>query len=144
MDPGGAVFELDHRLAADTHRVGELQLSRVLLFDDARFPWLVLVPRLPGLHDLIDLARDDQHRLLDEIDRCARVLHALDTPHKLNVAALGNVVAQLHVHVIARRTDDDAWPRPVWNVGERVRFGAAALHARLAALRAALRIDADA
>lgn len=140
MPQPSAAFELDPRLAADTHRVGDLELSRVLLFDDARFPWLVLVPRLPDLRDLIDLGHDDQHRLLDEINACAHVLHALDKPHKLNVAALGNVVAQLHVHVIARNTNDAAWPRPVWNVGERLPFEADALQARLAVLRAALRL----
>ena len=136
-----AAFELDPRLAADTHRVGDLALSRVLLFDDARFPWLVLVPRQAGLRDLIDLAHDDQHQLLDEVNRCAHVLHALDKPDKLNIAALGNVVAQLHVHVIARYVSDAAWPRPVWNVGERVAFDADALQRRLGSLRAALRIE---
>jgi len=136
-----AAFALDPRLAADTHRVGDLALSRVLLFDDARFPWLVLVPRQPGLRDLIDLPHDDQHQLLDEINLCAHVLHALDRPDKLNIAALGNVVAQLHVHVIARYESDAAWPRPVWNVGERAPFAADALQRRLGTLRAALRIE---
>ena len=136
-----SAFALDQRLAADTHRVGDLALSRVLLFDDARFPWLVLVPRQAGLRDLIDLAHDDQHQLLDEVNRCAHVLHALDKPDKLNIAALGNVVAQLHVHVIARYASDAAWPRPVWNVGERVLFEADALQRRLGTLRAALRIE---
>lgn len=136
-------FVLDSRLAADTHRVGDFPLSRVLLMDDARFPWLILVPRRPGLRDLIDLAREDQQVLLDEINRCAHVLHALEKPDKLNIAALGNVVAQLHVHVIARRTTDAAWPRPVWNVGEREGCAAPALGRRLAALRAALRFHHD-
>lgn len=139
--PASAAFALDPRLAADTHRVGDLALSRVLLFDDARFPWLVLVPRQPGLRDLIDLPHDDQHLLLDEVNRCAHVLHALHKPDKLNIAALGNVVAQLHVHVIARHASDAAWPRPVWNVGESVAFEADALQRRLGALRAALRIE---
>ena len=142
MAASAAAFELDPRLAADTHRVGDLALSRVLLFDDARFPWLVLVPRQPGLRELIDLARDDQQRLLDEINRCAHVLHALDKPDKLNVAALGNVVAQLHVHVIARFTRDAAWPRPVWNAGERSAYAPDALRRRLAALRTALHLEA--
>lgn len=137
-------FVLDARLAADAHRVGDLPLSRLLLMDDARFPWLILVPRRPQLRDLIDLARDEQHVLLDEIDRCAHVLHALDKPDKLNIAALGNVVAQLHVHVIARRTTDAAWPRPVWNVGTREAYAADALRKRLASLRTALHLDADA
>lgn len=136
-----AAFELDPRLAADTHRVGDLALSRVLLFDDVRFPWLVIVPRQSGLRELIDLPHDDQHRLLEEINSCAHVLHALDKPDKLNIAALGNVVAQLHVHVIARYTSDAAWPRPVWNIGERIRFDDAALRRRLGSLRAALRIE---
>lgn len=139
--PGSAAFTLDPRLAADTHRIGDLVLSRVLLFDDARFPWLVLVPRKSGLRDLIDLPHDDQHQLLDEVNRCAHVLHALDKPDKLNIAALGNVVAQLHVHVIARYASDAAWPRPVWNVGERVPFGADALRRRIGSLRSALRIE---
>ena len=136
-----AAFALDPRLAADTHRVGDLALSRVLLFDDARFPWLVLVPRQPGLRDLIDLRHDDQHQLLDEINRCAHVLHALDRPDKLNIAALGNVVAQLHVHVIARYESDAAWPRPVWNVGERDPYAPDAVQRRLRPLRAALHLE---
>ena len=115
-------FVLDPRLAADAHVIGELELSRVLLMDDARFPWLILVPRLPDKRDLTDLARDDQHQLLDEINRVAHVLHAIAKPDKLNVASLGNVVAQLHVHVIARYHGDAAWPRPVWGVGERTPY----------------------
>jgi diadenosine tetraphosphate (Ap4A) HIT family hydrolase len=137
-------FTLDPRLAADTQLVGDLPLSRILLTDDTRFPWLILVPRRGGMRDLIDLSRDDQHALLDEINRCAHVLHAIDKPHKLNVAALGNVVAQLHVHVIARQTHDAAWPRPVWNVGERIAFAPDALQTRLARLRTALRIASEA
>ena len=144
MPPPNAAFELDPRLAADTHRVGDLALSRVLLFDDTRFPWLILVPRQPALRDLIDLAHDEQHVLLDEINRCAHVLHALDKPDKLNIAALGNVVAQLHVHVIARYTRDAAWPKPVWNVGERAPFAEEPLRLRLAALRTALRLESGA
>ncbi len=108
-------FVLDSRLAADTRLIGELELSRVLLMDDARFPWLILVPRLADMRDLTDLARDAQHRLLDEINRVAHVLHAIAKPDKLNIASLGNVVAQLHVHMIARYHGDPAWPRPVWS-----------------------------
>jgi diadenosine tetraphosphate (Ap4A) HIT family hydrolase len=131
-------FVLDPRLAGDTHRVGDLELSRVLLMDDARFPWLILVPRRADLRELTDLDTGDQQRLLAEIDRCARVLHALEKPDKLNIAALGNVVAQLHVHVIARRASDAAWPRPVWGFGEREPYTTDALPKRLAAMRRAL------
>jgi len=134
-------FELDPRLAADAALVGDLPLSRLLLMNDARFPWLILVPRRSGLRDLIDLPRDDQHVLLDEINRCAHVLHALEKPDKLNVAALGNVVAQLHVHVVARHMRDAAWPRPIWGVGDREPYGRAALDTRLSALRTALHLE---
>ncbi|HET9189628.1 MAG TPA: HIT domain-containing protein [Rudaea sp.] len=131
-------FVLDPRLAGDTHRVGDLELTRVLLMDDARFPWLILVPRRANLRELTDLGTGDQQRLLAEIDRCARVLHTLEKPDKLNIAALGNVVAQLHVHVIARRASDAAWPRPVWGFGEREPYTTDALPQRLAAMRRAL------
>lgn len=132
-DPGG--FALDPRLAADTRPVGDLPLSRVLLMDDARFPWLVLVPRHAGLVELDDLPRDDRITLLDEIELAGRALRALAAPDKLNVAALGNVVAQLHVHVVARVRDDAAWPRPVWGVGERAPYPADAAAERIAHLR---------
>ena len=134
-----AAFELDARLATDTHLVGDLELSRVLLMNDARFPWLILVPRRAGMHDLIDLAPAEQHVLLDEIGRCSTALRSMNNPDKLNIAALGNVVAQLHVHVIARHLHDAAWPRPVWGVGEREAYAAGALELRLSGLRAALR-----
>jgi len=132
-------FELDARLAADTHVVGDLELSRVLLMDDARFAWLIVVPRRAGMRDLIDLALDDQHVLLREIGRCAHALRDMDKPDKLNIAALGNVVAQLHVHVIARHQHDAAWPRPVWGAGTALHYDASTLQRRLASLRAALR-----
>ena len=137
-------FTLDPRLVADTHTVGDMAFSRLLLMDDARFPWLILVPRRAGLHELIELPRDEQHILLDELNRCAHVLHALDKPDKLNIAALGNVVAQLHVHVIARYANDAAWPRPVWGCGgDRAPYASDTLRMRLNALRSALRLDGD-
>lgn len=132
-DAGG--FALDPRLAADTRLVGDLPLSRVLLMDDARFPWLVLVPRRAGLVELHDLPRAERIVLLDEIDRTATALTRIFRPDKLNVAALGNVVAQLHVHVIARFHADAAWPRPVWGVGERVPYATADAADRIDRLR---------
>ena len=141
MTGADTTFALDPRLAADTRALGDLELSRVLLMDDARFPWLILVPRRSGLRELIELGRSDQQTLLDEINRCAHVLHALEKPAKLNVAALGNVVAQLHVHVIARFSGDAAWPRPVWGVGAAEPYAQGALDARLKSLRAALHLE---
>lgn len=112
-------FVLDPRLAAETTVLGELGLCRVLLMDDARFPWLILVPKRAGLVEIIDLAAGDLVRLIEEIATASGVLEAATSPHKLNVAALGNVVRQLHVHIVARFENDAAWPRPVWGQGER-------------------------
>ena len=131
-------FALDPRLAADTHAIGALPFSELLLMDDARFPWVILVPRIAGARELIDLDEGDQRLLLGEIDRVARALESLLHPDKLNIAALGNVVPQLHVHVIARFTGDTAWPNPVWGRGERVAYGQRERAARIAALRTAL------
>jgi diadenosine tetraphosphate (Ap4A) HIT family hydrolase len=131
-------FTLDPRLAADTHAIGALPFSELLLMDDARFPWVILVPRIAGARELIDLDEGDQRLLLGEIDRVARALESLLHPDKLNIAALGNVVPQLHVHVIARFTDDAAWPNPVWGRGERAAYGERERVARIAMLRSAL------
>ncbi len=133
-------FVLDARLAGDTHEIGDLGLCRVLLMDDARFAWLILVPRIAGARELIDLDAGDQQALLAEVVRVGRVLEDLVRPDKLNIAALGNVVPQLHVHVIARHDDDAAWPQPVWGVGTRMPYAATERAARIAALRGALAI----
>ncbi|MBX3692612.1 HIT domain-containing protein [Dokdonella sp.] len=131
-------FTLDPRLAGDTHVVADLALSRVLLMDDARWPWLILVPRRAGLRELLDLDLDAQQLLLDEIHRAGRALQRLHAVDKLNIAALGNVVAQLHVHVIARQVGDAAWPQPVWGRGEREPYSADTVRAGIDALRTAL------
>lgn len=110
-------FEIHPQLVTDSHPVCELALSSVRLIDDRRWPWLILVPRRPYTSELVDLSEREQMALLAEINRACRVLQRLFRTDKLNVAALGNVVSQLHVHVIARHRDDDAWPRPVWGVG---------------------------
>lgn len=127
-------FVLDARLAGDTVPVLDLPLCTVRLMDDARFPWLLLVPRREGLVDWIDLPRDAQHALADEVDLACRVLRALHASDKLNVATLGNVVAQMHVHVIARFRADAAWPAPVWGAGVREPYAADERDARVRAL----------
>ena len=109
-----AAFDLDPRLAADTVHVGDLALSSVLLMDDARFPWLILVPRRPAISELTDLSPEDGAALHAEMRLAVGVMLALAKPDKVNVAALGNVVAQLHVHVVGRFLSDPAWPGPVW------------------------------
>ncbi|WAC27722.1 HIT domain-containing protein [Ancylobacter sp. SL191] len=117
-------FRLDPRLEADTFPVGDLSLCTVRLMNDARFPWLILVPRQPDLAELIDLDDAARARLTTEIDAASRVLKAATGCDKLNVAALGNMVRQLHIHVIARFTTDAAWPGPVWGVGQRKDYAA--------------------
>lgn len=129
---------LDPRLAADTFAVVTLTLCDVRLMDDARYPWLVLVPRRVGAVEVLDLGDTDRTALWVEVEHCARVLRDLHRPDKLNVAALGNVVAQLHVHVIARFEGDDAWPRPVWGVHPPRRYPPADAAGRLSALAHAL------
>ena len=108
------IWSLHPQLAQDTVPVGDLALSRVLLANDANYPWLILVPRRPGLIELIDLEENEQVQLLGEIAAAARALKSITECEKLNIAALGNQVPQLHVHVIARRHSDAAWPKPVW------------------------------
>ena len=113
----GSGFVLDPQLDNDTHEIGRMGLSRVLLMNDARFPWIILVPERSGMAELIDLAPADLALLWDEITRASEALKAMYSPDKLNVAALGNMVRQLHVHVVARFASDPAWPKPVWGSG---------------------------
>lgn len=112
--PLSARYALDPRLADDTHPLATLDLCEVRLMDDANYPWLVLVPRVANARELIDLDADQRRQLTDEIDIAARAIRDVFRPFKLNVAALGNLVPQLHVHVIGRNEDDPAWPAPVW------------------------------
>ena len=115
-------FALDSRLATDTVPVGDLALCSVHLMDDARFPWLILVPRRGGASELTDLTAEDAAALMDEIRIAVGVMQALAKPDKVNVGALGNVVPQLHVHVVGRFLSDPAWPGPVWGYGTRTPY----------------------
>lgn len=108
------MFELDERLNKDTWFIGDMALCQALLMNDSQFPWVILVPRRENCRELIDLQGEDRELLWRESDAVSLALRNLFSPHKLNVAALGNVVPQLHLHHIARFTDDRAWPQPVW------------------------------
>lgn len=133
-----ANFDLDPRLAADTHVLFDLPLNRVLLMDDARWPWLVLVPRRAGLTELVELNPDERRLWWTELDHCAAWVRAQAGVRKLNVAALGNVVAQLHVHLIGRCPDaDPVWPRPVWGTPGALPYDSAACDAIRRSLRPA-------
>lgn len=107
-------WSLHPQLAKDTIEIGDLPLARTLLMNDANYPWLVLVPRRLDAVEIIDLDENQQVQLMNEIAMLARVLKDVTACHKLNIGAIGNLVPQLHVHLVARRRDDAAWPRPVW------------------------------
>ncbi|HEY8550584.1 MAG TPA: HIT domain-containing protein [Vicinamibacterales bacterium] len=110
-------FLLHPQLSADTYEVTRLALCSVRLMNDRRFPWLVLVPQREDVTELFDLDEDDRVLLMEEVVLACTVMRDLYQAEKLNVAALGNQVPQLHVHVIARFRHDAAWPKPVWGVG---------------------------
>ena len=131
-------FTLHPRLAADTIEAARWPLCRVLLMNDARFPWLILVPERPSLRDVHDLPAVDRAILIEEIARASRLLQDRLKADKVNVAALGNQVPQLHVHVIARFIGDPAWPNPVWSQGAPQPMTATEQKARLAPLSAGL------
>jgi len=131
------MFELDPVLAGDTVVLGDFPLSRLLLSRDANYPWFILVPRRAGVTEICDLPWDDQVQLLRESGFLCEKLRIWFEPHKLNVAALGNVVAQLHVHHIVRYRHDPAWPAPVWGKQPAVTYETGAL-VRIRALFAGL------
>lgn len=135
------MFEIDPAFVATSEPVGELPLCHVRLQADARWPWLVLIPRGAGLRELEDLSADQRAVLMEEIVRAGGAVRAMGAAlgrpaEKLNVGALGNVTPQLHVHVVGRRADDAAWPGPVWGVGQALAYPAElSAQARAAARR---------
>jgi diadenosine tetraphosphate (Ap4A) HIT family hydrolase len=128
-------WTLDPQLARDTLPLGDLVLSRVLLMQDANYPWLILVPRQAGIVEITDLNRDARAALMQEISEAAAALQAVTACDKINVAALGNMVPQLHVHVVARRRTDPAWPKPVFGQVPPRAYDPAALAQLMDALR---------
>lgn len=107
-------WQLDPQLANDSHPLASTSLCEIRLMDDANYPWLIVVPRVDGARELFDLSATQRAQLIEDVSHAGSVLNAVFAPDKLNVAALGNLVPQLHVHVIARHLQDPAWPAPVW------------------------------
>jgi diadenosine tetraphosphate (Ap4A) HIT family hydrolase len=128
-------------LARDTIMLGDMPLSQVLLVNDANWPWLLLVPRRLGVRDIIDLDEVEQAQLTTEMSRAARALKAVTVCDKLNIAALGNVVPQLHVHVIARREGDAGWPKPIWGAAPAIAYQTQDIESFKASLRRKIWID---
>ena len=133
-------FALDPRLAADTRVIGDLPLSRALLMNDARYPWVILTPRRLGAIEIRDLDIAERAQLMEELALVAATLRSLPDVEKINIGMLGNIVPQLHAHVIGRRSGDPAWPGPVWGVGRAIAYEATTLDARLNWLKTKLRI----
>jgi len=133
-----SAFSLDTRLANDTIDLGRLGICRVLLMQDARYPWLILVPERAGLSELIELTPTDETSVWQTIRLASEALKAVSTPLKLNVGALGNVVRQLHIHIVARNEGDEAWPGPVWGKGTAVPYEDTQRDSLIAALKKAL------
>jgi len=134
-NPDAAGWTLDPQIERDTTAIGDLALCRVLLMRDANYPWLILVPRRIRASEIVDLDTADRSQLMVEIADASRALKAVTGCDKINVAALGNVVPQLHVHVIGRFRTDPAWPKPVWNAVPARDYDAAARYRLTAALR---------
>ncbi len=111
-------FDLDGRLETDSVFIADGPLSQFRLMNDARYPWLVLVPRIAAASEWLDLPEYQQQILLSEINTAGKILREHFPCEKINIGALGNIVRQLHVHVIARTSQDDAWPGPVWGQGK--------------------------
>ncbi|MBU2704702.1 HIT domain-containing protein [Zooshikella marina] len=107
-------FTLAEQLQQDTIKVGDFSLSSLLLMNDQRYPWFILVPRVPGIEEIYQLSAQDQQQLWWEVSYISEKLKDIFAADKMNIAALGNKVRQLHIHIIARQQSDDAWPEPVW------------------------------
>jgi diadenosine tetraphosphate (Ap4A) HIT family hydrolase len=134
-------WTLHPQLHRDTASLGDLPLSRVLVINDANYPWLLLVPRRPDITEVIDLDEVEQAQLMTEVTRVARALRNVTACHKLNIAALGNAVPQLHVHIIARFRNDAAWPKPVWGAVPPRNYEREDLHNFVAPLRKKIWLD---
>jgi len=130
-------FVIDSQLKQTSYPLTSLDVCDLRLVDDQRWPWLLIIPRVPHAVELIDISPDLRAQVWLEIDHVGRVMRDQFSPHKLNIAALGNQVRQLHVHCIARFPEDEAWPNPVWGVGDSVPYDSELLNSRLIALRGA-------
>src|SRR5882757_1683813 len=134
-------WSLHPQLARDTMSIGDLPLARVLVVNDANWPWLLLVPRRLDVREIIDLDEVEQAQLMTEISRVSRAMKTVTACDKLNIAALGNVVPQLHVHVIARREGDAGWPKPVWGAAPPVAHDKTELDRFVSALRCKIWVE---
>lgn len=132
------MFELHPKLAADTVTIGQFRLSMVLLHRDATYPWVVLVPKRENMREIFHLSGEDQLQLTRESSHLSDVMTSVFAPTKMNIAAIGNLIPQLHIHHVARYSDDAAWPRSIWGVTEPKAYEEDVLEKMLSKLRASL------
>lgn len=130
-------LQLDSRLKTDSTFVIDLRLCQVRLSHNAAVPWILLIPNQPAVFEIIDLSDINQRLLMQEISLSSQVMRQLFRPTKLNIASLGNIVPQLHVHIIARHMNDKAWPNPIWNSGVSAAYHSTALDERINQLKEA-------
>ena len=131
-------WKLDAQIERDTAPVGDLTLCSIRAMNDATYPWLVLMPRRAGVSEIIDLSEVDRTQLMTEISAAATVLKDITRCDKLNIGAIGNLVPQLHIHIVARRRGDPAWPKPVWGAAPPVAYAPQTLEAFVEAVREAV------
>ena len=132
------MFKLHPQLATDTVALGQFELSLVLLQKDANYPWCVLVPKRMNMREIHHLSEQDQVQLIRESSHLAEVMTSIFAPAAMNIAELGNIVPQLHIHHVARFESDVAWPGPIWGAQPRLNYSASELEERIARLRDAL------
>ncbi|MTI64052.1 HIT family protein [Methylophaga sp.] len=132
------MYELHPKLAQDTFSIGEYELSEVRLMNDTRYPWVILVPKRFNVGEIYQLSEEEQQRLIYESSFTAQQMMELFSAEKMNVAAIGNIVEQLHLHHVARFTTDVTWPLPVWGIGEAQAYSDVAAKAMLSQLRRVL------
>lgn len=133
-------FQLDPRLEKDTVLISDWHLCQVRLMNDSRYPWVILIPKVEGVSEIHELTEEQQKLLLGESMRLSKALDQLFSPHKLNIAALGNMVRQLHVHHIVRYEDDASFPKPVWGVGDAVPYSTQVLEETISGLTIAFEV----
>lgn len=131
-------FTLHERLKNDTFEVTDLKLCRVLLMNDESFPWLILVPMRPGVTEIHVLSKEDRALLIEEMAAASRAVTRAFNPDKMNIGALGNLVPQLHIHVVGRKKTDRAWPGPVWGSGGGKTYSSEGLQQTLSLVRSAI------
>ncbi len=131
-------FELHPRLAADSHHITDFALCEVRLINDANYPWIVLIPRRDAIREIHELVDADQRLFLEELSSTSKRMQALFSADKMNVAALGNMVPQLHLHIVARFADDPAWPGAIWGATDTQPYTAQARAERIERIAAAL------